>query len=122
VKENCTNILLAHARLYIFAHVRLVSELKGHILYKLHKTLIHFKLYPQRIGDILELARYVYACPDLPSRSENGFIDDIKKMVLDFMFCYESTIGKTEEFANLMEEGGEFVGDFWRLSRQQMQT
>jgi hypothetical protein len=112
-----TPVLLAHARLYCFAHLRLIAPLKALTLDKLHKTLLNFKLYAKRIGDIIELARYAYSNPDLPDRNDDGTLDDLRNLVVEYIVCEIDTIGKHDEFVKYMEEGGEFVGDFWRLTR-----
>jgi hypothetical protein len=119
-EQNFTPIFLAHARLYSFAHLRLVTPLKALTLDKLHKTLIGFKLYHNRIGDIIELVRYAYSDDDLPNRSDDGVVDELRKLVVEYVVCEIDTIGEHDEFIKLMEEGGEFVGDFWRLARDNM--
>lgn len=120
VYQNFTPVLLAHARLYCFAHLRLIAPLEVLTLDKLHKTLLNFKLYAERVGDIVELARCAYSNPDLPDRSDDGTLNDLRKMVVDYIVCEIDTIGKCDEFVQFMEEGGEFVGDFWRLARNHM--
>jgi hypothetical protein len=118
--QNFTPVLLAHARLYYFAHLRLIVPLKAITLHKLHKTLMNFRLYTKRVGDIIELARTVYLNLDLPDRSDDGTIDDLRRLVIEYIVCEIDTIGKCDEFVKYMEEGGEFVGDFWRLARDYM--
>ncbi|KAF2802861.1 uncharacterized protein BDZ99DRAFT_482433 [Mytilinidion resinicola] len=120
VDQNFTPVLLAHARLYCFAHLRLIEPLKALTLDKLHKTLMDFKLYTKRVGDIIELARYAYSNPDLPDRSDDRTLDDLRKLVFEYIVCEIDTIGKCDEFVKYMEEGGEFVGDFWRMARDYM--
>lgn len=61
VDQNFAPVLLAHARLYRFAQIRLIAPMKTLTFDKLHKMLMDFKLYTKRIGDILELARYAYS-------------------------------------------------------------
>lgn len=120
IYQNFTPVLLAHARLYCFAHVRIITPLKALTLHKLHKTLLSFKLYAERVGDIIELARYAYSNPDLPDRSEDNTLDALRKLVLEYIVCEIDTIGKSDEFIKYMEEGGEFVGDFWRVAKEYM--
>ncbi|KAF1994261.1 hypothetical protein P154DRAFT_448023, partial [Amniculicola lignicola CBS 123094] len=115
--QNFTPVFLAHARLYCFAYIRLIAPLKALTLDKLHRTLMGFKLYTKRVGDIIELVRYVYSNPDLPDRSDNGQIDGLKNLVVEYIVCEIDWIGRRDEFLKYMEEGGEFVGDFWRLAR-----
>ncbi|EUC26867.1 hypothetical protein COCCADRAFT_10358 [Bipolaris zeicola 26-R-13] len=82
---------------------------------QIHKTLMNSKLYTKRVGDIIELARYAYSNPDLPDRSDDGTIDELRKLVVEYIMCEIDMIGKCDEFVKYMEEGGEFVGDFWRM-------
>lgn len=79
--QNFTPVLLAHARLYCFAHLRLIAPLKALTLDKLHTTLMEFKLFTIRIGDIIELARFAYSNPDLPDRKDDGTIDELRNVV-----------------------------------------
>jgi hypothetical protein len=117
VDQNFTPVLLAHARLYCFAHLRLIDPLRALTLYKLHKTLMKFKLFTRRVRDIIELARFAYTNPDLPDRKDDGTIDDLRQLVVEYIVCEIDTIGKCDEYVKYMEEGGEFVGDFWRMVR-----
>ena len=118
--QNFTPVLLAHARLYCFAHLRLIAPLKALTLEKLHTTLMEFKLFTKRVGDITELARFAYSDPDLPDRKDDGTIDELRKLVVEYIVCEIDTIGKCDKFMKYMEEGGEFVGDFWRMAREYM--
>ncbi|KAH6852511.1 hypothetical protein B0T12DRAFT_353470 [Alternaria alternata] len=111
--QDFTPIFLAHARLYTFACMRLIDPLKRLALYKLHQTLLLFKLYSRRVGDVIDLARYAYDHGE--DRKPNGTIEDLRKLVVEYIVCEVSTIGKHEAFAILLQEGGEFVVDFWGI-------
>ncbi|OAL45883.1 hypothetical protein IQ07DRAFT_547904 [Pyrenochaeta sp. DS3sAY3a] len=117
VDQNFAPVLLAHARLYCFAHLRLIEPLRALTLDKLHKTLMNFNLFTARVGDIIELARFAYSNADLPDRKDDGTIDDLRKLVVEYVLCEIDTIGKCDAFVKYMEDGGEFVGDFWRMAR-----
>ncbi|KAI4637423.1 hypothetical protein J4E83_000239 [Alternaria metachromatica] len=112
-EQDFTPIFLAHARLYSFACMRLIDPLKRLALHKLHQTLLKFKLYDRRVGDVVELARYAYDNGE--DRKADGSIEDLRKLVVEYIACEVSTIGKHEAFALLLQEGGEFVVDFWRI-------
>ncbi|KAI4935240.1 uncharacterized protein J4E92_002528 [Alternaria infectoria] len=112
-EQDFTPIFLAHARLYTFACMRLIDPLKRLALHKLHQTLLKFKLYDRRVGDVVELARYAYDNGE--DRKPDGSIEDLRKLVVEYIACEVSTIGKHEAFAPLLQEGGEFVVDFWRI-------
>ncbi|KAF2445156.1 hypothetical protein P171DRAFT_514295 [Karstenula rhodostoma CBS 690.94] len=110
-EENFTPVFLAYARLYSFAEMRLIHQLKALTLYKLHYVLGNFTLYPKRIRDVVELARHTYE--NTPARTADGTVDELRKLVVDYVACESAEIGKSKEFKELLEEGGEFVSDFW---------
>jgi hypothetical protein len=112
-EQDFTPVFLAHARLYTFACMRLIDPLKRLALSKLHETLRRFKLYNRRVSDVVELARYAYEHGE--DRKSDGTIEDLRKLVVEYIACEVSTIGKHEAFALLLQEGGEFVVDFWRI-------
>jgi hypothetical protein len=112
-EQDFTPVFLAHARLYTFACMRLIDPLKHLALHKLHQTLLKFKLYDRRVGDVVELARYAYDHGQ--DRKPDGTIEDLRKLVVEYIACEVSIIGKHEAFAPLLQEGGEFVVDFWRI-------
>jgi hypothetical protein len=116
--QDFTPVFLAYARLYTFAHFRSIEPLKSLTLRKLHSTLKDFKLSKKRVGDIIKLAEYAYTADDLPSRGEHGTVDLLRQLVVEYIVCEIDTIGKYRGFVEFMEEGGEFVGDFWRILRK----
>jgi hypothetical protein len=118
VDQDFTPVFLAYARLYTFAHFRAIEPLKALTLQKLHSTLKGFKLYHKRVGDIVKLAEYAYTTDDLPSRGYDGSIDSLRQLVVEYIVCEINTIGMCREFVEFMEDGGEFVGDFWMTMRQ----
>jgi hypothetical protein len=111
--QDFTPVFLAHARLYTFACMRLIDPLKRLTLHKLHQSLLRFKFYERRVGDVVELARYAYEHGE--DRKSDGTIEDLRKLVVEYIACEVSNIGKDEAFASLLQEGGEFVVDFWRI-------
>ncbi|KAF2713723.1 hypothetical protein K504DRAFT_530661, partial [Pleomassaria siparia CBS 279.74] len=116
--QDFTPVFLAYAHLYTFAQFRSIESLKALTLQKLHSTLKKFVLYRRRVGDITKLAEYAYTSDDLPSRGENGTIDSLRQLVVEYIACEIDIIGKCEEFVDLLEAGGEFVGDLWRITRK----
>jgi hypothetical protein len=116
--QDFAPIFLAHARLYTLADMRMVHPLRDLALHKLHKTLVSFELYPERLGDVVELARYAYE--NGADRSEDGRIDALRELVVNYIACEMKVLGKHAEFRNLMDGGGEFAGDFWDIVSQEL--
>jgi hypothetical protein len=81
--EDFTPVFLAHARLYSFADMRLVSPLKKLALHKLQTMLMAFELFDERVGDIVKLARYAY--DQGPDRSKDGVTDELRHLVVEYM-------------------------------------
>jgi hypothetical protein len=115
--QDFTPVFLAHARLYTFACMRLVDPLKRLTLHKLHKTLLGFQLYERRVPDVIELARYAYKQGE--ERKNDGTKDELRQLVVEYMVREVTTFGKHEAFISLLQEGGEFVVDFWDLVYQE---
>lgn len=59
--EDCIEVFLSHARIYVFAEKYDIQPLKALAIHQLHKSLAAFTLYKNRIGDIVALLRYSYA-------------------------------------------------------------
>jgi hypothetical protein len=114
--QDFTPVLLAYARLYTFAHFRSIEPLKALILQKLHSTLKGFKLYYNRVGDIIKLAEYAYTADDLPNRGANGRVDPLRRLVVEYIAWEINTIGMRTEFVELLEEASEFAGDIWEVT------
>lgn len=116
--QNYAPVFLAHAKLYTLAEMRMVSPLKALALHKLHNILVHFQLHPERLTDVVELARYAYEHG--ADRSVDGTIDPLRDMVVNFVACEKKALSKHPELRNLMDGGGEFAGDFWDIVSQEL--
>ncbi|KNG47316.1 hypothetical protein TW65_05867 [Stemphylium lycopersici] len=112
--QDFTPVFLAHARMYTFACMRLIDPLKRLALHKLHRTFLCFQAYERRVGDVVELAKYAYQQGE--DRKDDGTIEPLRKLVVDFMVREVSTFADHKAFTSLLHEGGEFVVDFWRLA------
>ncbi|KAJ9655609.1 hypothetical protein H2201_008768 [Coniosporium apollinis] len=111
--ENFTPVFLAYSRLYVLAQKYLIEPLKELTLSKLHRTLLGFSLYTSRIGDVLELVRYVYCDDHTPATDEDNKMNKLRELVAEYIACEIDTIGKSKVFLDLLEEGGDFVREFW---------
>ena len=113
-KQDYTGVFLAHAGLYVFADKYGIEPLESLSLHKLHITLKSFTLYRARVGDILKLVRYAYE--NGPDYEKNK----LRTLVSEYVACEIDTIGETKRFLALMEEGGPFVRDFWKLVQKNL--
>lgn len=117
--QSFAPVFLAHAKLYALAEMHMVLPLRDLTLHKLHSALAQFQLFPERLTDIVELARFAYE--QGADRAVAGKIDPLRDLVVDFVACEKKALSKDPEFRNLMDGGGEFAGDFWDVvSREEV--
>ena len=110
-REDYTEVLLSHARLYVFAEKYDIQPLKKLSRQKLQHTLAIYTLYPERVGDITTLLKYVYANT---SETIDG-IEDIRTMLAHYVGTEMDTLIKYGEIKDLMLDNGEMLGDFLKM-------
>ena len=109
--EDYTEVFQCHARLYVFAEKYDIEPLKRLTKQKMHGTLVQFNLYKERVGDIVELLRYIYA--NTPDRDHAT--DELRELVMKYVVCKYDKVAASEEFLELMEEGGACVRDCLKM-------
>ena len=110
-QEDYTEVFLSHARLYVFAEKYDIQPLKKLCLQKLKHTLAIYTLYPERVGDITTLLKYVYANT---AETING-IEDIRTMLAHYVGTEMDTLIKYGEIKDLMLENGDLLSDFLKM-------
>jgi len=114
-EEDFTRVFLGHARLYVLAEKYGVEHLKKLVLHKIHKTLVSFTLHETRIGDVVELAQYIYLTENIPDQDQQ--IDELRALVVFYMVCEMDVLSGSEKFLSFLECGGLFVRDFWMKTK-----
>ena len=109
--EDYSQVFLCHARLYVFADRYDTEPLRELSKHKLHRSLVAFTLYTERVGDIVALLRYVYA--NTPDRDHVR--DALRELVMQYVVCHYDKMAPSEEFLSLMEEGGACVRDCFSM-------
>ena len=109
--EDYTEVFLCHARLYVFAEKYDIRSLKLLALNKLQETLAIFTLYPERVGDITSLLKYVF---DNTAESEPG-VEDIRTMLAHYIGCEMEILLKEGEIKVLLASNGEMLNDFLNM-------
>ncbi|KAF7893323.1 uncharacterized protein EAF02_000861 [Botrytis sinoallii] len=115
--QSYSNVFISHAALYILGDFRLVNSLKALALHKLHKTLCIFQLKNENIGDVIDLARYVYA-EEGGEEGSGGEIGALRGLVCLYMAVNALALSLDDGFMELLGEGGQFVKDFFRFQVQ----
>lgn len=110
-QEDYTEVFLSHARLYVFAETYDIQALKKLCHQKLQHTLAIYTLYPERVGDITTLLKYVYANT---AETMDG-TEDIRSMLAHYVGTEMDTLMKFGGIKDLMLENGEILGDFLKM-------
>lgn len=110
-QEDYTEIFLSHARMYVFAEKYDIQPLKTLSRQKLQHTLAIYTLYPERVGDVTTLLKYVYANT---AETIDGTAD-IRTMLCHYVGSEMDTLIKYGEIKDLMLDNGEILGDFLKM-------
>ena len=108
--QDFAPVFLGHARLYTFAHMYMIAELRNLALHKLHRTLMWFTLYGSGCSAIVDLARYAYYPDLLPGRQE-GQIDQLRQLVVEFVLLNVEHFIREDVHRDLLGQGGEYAAD-----------
>jgi hypothetical protein len=113
--ENNDGPFYCHARVYVFAEMYEIADLRSLALDKLHQALCSFKVVAGQMGRVIDLVRFSY-CNDNTRDNEAGQdMDSLRRMVVHFVVCVFGTIVKDDKFPGLMEAGGCFARDLTGL-------
>lgn len=102
--ENYAEVFLSHAKMFVFANYHGISNLEMLALHKLRNALSTFKLYESRIGDVVQLVRYIYE-NTVDLNEETGSLRDL---VTDYATCTVEDLWKCRDFHTLLETCGDF--------------
>ena len=112
-KEDYTPVFLSHARLYVFADMYDIQQLKVLALEELHATLAVYNLYQKRTGDIIALLRYVYGIICEREKIDEG----MRELMTHYVGCEMDTLVDDKDFQDLLiEDGGPLLSDFMKMA------
>ncbi|KAL8850911.1 MAG: hypothetical protein Q9221_004166 [Calogaya cf. arnoldii] len=105
--EDYTNVFLSHAHVYVFAEKFDIQPLKRLALKNLHQTLAKFTLWPECVGDIVALARFMYNPMFEPVNEAESMRSILKRYI-----GYEmDVLIRAADFRDLLEENRELLDD-----------
>lgn len=100
--EDYRPIFLCHASLYVFSDQYSIETLQELVLQKLRLTLVKFKLFPERTGDVVELLKYTYA----NTMDHDSGIDKLRGLVTDYVVCKIQAFVTNPNFLEYFKEEG----------------
>lgn len=114
--EDFTPVFLSHAQVYVFAERYDVRSLKRVACYYLHETLKKFEVFPECVGDIVALIRFVYENTLQPDNKP----EHLRKMLMLFVGCEMESLVEVNEFQDLLNENKELMFDFCDMVAQRI--
>ena len=106
--EDYTEVFLSHARVYVFAEKFDIQPLKRLAVETLDETLSIFTLWPECVGDVVALARFVYS---ETSNSVHGG-ERMRSLLKLYIACEINVLIQAVCFRDLLEESRDFLDDF----------
>lgn len=106
--EDFTAVFLSHARVYVFAEQYDIQPLKRFALNTLYTTLKTFQLWPENVGDLVALIRFVYENTLKPDNK----VEPMRNMLMLFVGCQMGELIEVDGFRGLLGENTELVFDF----------
>ncbi|CAG9981505.1 unnamed protein product [Clonostachys byssicola] len=101
--DDTTELLLSHARVYVFAECYDIAPLSLLSLRKLRQTLEHFQMYDEAVFDVIQLINYCYE----NTIARDG-VEDLRSLLCMFAACHLEKLWSNKEFQELVRTCGEF--------------
>lgn len=105
--EDYSMVFIAHAQLYCFADKYDIQPLAKLALSKLGHTLAGFKVFEERIEDVVELLEFCYA--NTPERVETR--DKLRNLIIKYVACVMEKLTASRRFLLLLGEANSISPD-----------
>jgi hypothetical protein len=112
--ENIGEVLVMHSSLYVLADKWGIDSLKRLTLSKIHKTLAMIRLDLPKLDQIIDFVRYAYSNERIPDLENE--MDELRELICLYLAAYAELTSTHTAFLALMEEGGPFARDLWKLA------
>jgi hypothetical protein len=110
--EEYGEVFLSHARLYTLADKYDIPELRKLSLHKIYVSLKEFALYPNRVGDVVNLASYSF---------ENTITGDrLRTLLVDYCACVLEDILENDGFKDLVDKSPDFAFELIKKLRNRL--
>ncbi|KAK6087793.1 hypothetical protein SCUP234_01432 [Seiridium cupressi] len=100
-----TEVFLSHARIYTMADCYDVESLAKKALGRLHRTLVCFRVFEERIPDIVALIEYGFN----NTIDKGGEQDGLRSLLCMYTACKLEDLWSNADFQNLFREHGDFA-------------
>lgn len=112
-QDQQPDLFLPHAKMFVFAEKYDIQPLKMLAIHNLHHALSHYQLLPQNVSDITNSIQYSY---------ENTHASDdlLRELLASYVELEMAVLIEAKPFEDLLEEGGDFVGDFLKRVKKRI--
>jgi len=110
--DDVSNVLLGHARVYVFANKYLVPQLQDLALHKLHKFLAGLRIFSRTIDAIFELVEYVYNEEHTEDRGDSVAADALRALVTNFIVMHRGAFSDSSGHRRALKQATEYALDF----------
>jgi hypothetical protein len=104
--DDCTEVFLSHARVYVFADYHGISTLQYVSLRKLRQALIRYTHYEEGASDLVQLLEYSFG----NTADKGDWRDPLRNLVCIYIACNVEFLWQNHEFRNLFDTLKEFPG------------
>lgn len=109
------DVFLLHAKLFVFAEKYDIQPLKMLAIHNLHHLLSHYQLLLHQVSDITNLIHYSY------ENTHSSSSDDLlRELLASYVELEMAVLIEAKPFEELLEEGGDFVGDFLKRVKKRI--
>lgn len=123
-KDEETDQIVSHARLFVFADRYDIQPLQALSLHKLHRDLVQFKPSEDNAADLVALIEYVYE-NTMGAGEVDGYAGipegSLRDVVALYAACNAELLQRTSEFRRLLLKGGEVVNDYTCLLMKRLE-
>lgn len=114
-REHRPDLFLPHAKLFVFAEKYDIQPLKLRTIHNLHHALCHNQPFlPQHVSDITNLIHYSY------ENTHHASGDSLRELLASYVELEMAVLIEAKPFEELLEEGGDFVGDFLKRVKKRI--
>lgn len=106
-----TSKLISHAKLFVFANMYLIDDLKRLCLHKLHRDLLAFNLIGNGVEDIIDLLEYSYNNTERADEDFPGVGVELRDLVKTYAVSMSLELVKVPAFRTVFVKGGDLAAD-----------
>ncbi|KAH7079007.1 hypothetical protein BKA63DRAFT_563666 [Paraphoma chrysanthemicola] len=111
-KDDISEVLFGHARLYVFADKYRITSLSDLALHKLHRFLTGLRIFPLTRDPIMALVDYAYSSEHTPDRDTEEQPDLLRTLLIRFILLHRAAFSSFRGHINALKDMNEYAMDY----------